>query len=56
MNTVNISYMSKQEIESAYHQFSREELVAAVDRLIRLSEAEIDRFAKDAIVCVCNYE
>lgn len=56
MNVVNISYMSKQEIESAYHQFDKEQLAAAVARLLSLSESDIANYARDSTVCVCNFE
>ena len=56
MNVVNISYLSKQEIESSFRSFDKDQLEAAVARLIYLSEVEIADHIRNSNVCVCNYE
>ena len=56
MNVVNISYLSRQEIESAFHTFDKEQLEAAVSRLLVLAEADLANYARDSTICVCNFE
>jgi hypothetical protein len=53
MNIVNISYMSKQEIESAYHQFDKEQLAAAVARLVKLIDDGPEDYSSNACGCCC---
>ena len=53
MNIVNISYMSKVEIESAYHQFDKEQLAAAVARLLALIEEGPKDYSSDSCGCCC---
>lgn len=52
MNIVNISYMSKAEIESAYHQFDKDQLTAAVARLLALIEE--GEYTPDPCGCCCE--
>tara|TARA_R110000751_G_scaffold249074_1_gene348849 strand:+ start:500 stop:667 length:168 start_codon:yes stop_codon:yes gene_type:complete len=53
MNIVNISYMSKAEIESAYHQFDKEQLAAAVARLLALIDEGPKDYSSDSCGCCC---
>ena len=53
MNIVNISYMSKAEIESAFHGFDKDQLAAAVERLIQLVDKESESVSLSTNMCCC---
>lgn len=54
MNIVNISYMTRQEIESSYHSFNKDQLAAAVERLIKLINDGSDGYLFNPCGCCCE--